>query len=171
MMSIRHAAAIVSAGLLLLAATPAERPRRAALRADAIIVEKAKRTLTLLSHGHPLRTYRVALGPSPTGHKQCEGDGRTPEGRYVIDSRLRASSYHRALHVSYPNAHDVASARRRGCRPGGGIMIHGLPNGHGYVGKAHRLVDWTAGCVAVTDEEIEEIWSAVPDGTSIEIRP
>jgi murein L,D-transpeptidase YafK len=169
-MSMRRSATMACAAVLL-AAAHAEQPRHAALRADAIVVEKAKRTLTLLARGRPLRTYKVALGPSPAGHKECEGDGRTPEGRYVIDSRLRASSYHRALHVSYPNGRDLASARRRGCRPGGAIMVHGLPNGHGYIGKAHRAIDWTAGCIAVTNEEIEEIWSAVPDGTPIEIRP
>src|SRR5689334_2264650 len=112
-MSMRRSATMACAAVLFLAAAHPEQPRHAALRADAIVVEKAKRTLTLLARGRPLRTYMVALGPSPAGHKECEGDGRTPEGRYVIDSRLRASSYHRALHVSYPNGRDLASARRR----------------------------------------------------------
>lgn len=160
------------AGLLvvLLGACSAE---SAALpgRADLVVIEKSKRTLTLFRRGRPLRTYTVALGSNPAGHKEQEGDGRTPEGRYVIDFHKRDSSFHRALHISYPNAADRRSARARGVSPGGDIMIHGLPNGMGAIGKAHRLRDWTEGCVAVTNDEIEEIWAAVPDGTPIEIRP
>lgn len=140
-------------------------------RADLVVVEKAKRTLTLYRRSRPLKTYGVALGPNPVGHKQQEGDGRTPEGRYVIDFRNRKSAFHRALHISYPNAADSRRARARGVSPGGAIMIHGLPNGLGALGRTHRLRDWTEGCVAVTNDEIEEIWRAVPDGTPIEIRP
>jgi murein L,D-transpeptidase YafK len=138
--------------------------------ADRIVVEKGARRLTIYREGAPLKVYRVALGRDPLGPKQVEGDGRTPEGLYTIDWRKLDSSYHRALHVSYPNQQDVARARQRGESPGGSIMIHGLPNGLGWIGTAHRATDWTDGCIAVTDDEIEELWAAIPDGTPIEIR-
>ncbi len=139
--------------------------------ADLIVVDKSDRVLTLYRHGRVLKSYRVALGSQPIGPKQQAGDGRTPEGRYTIDSRRRDSAFHRALHVSYPNAGDRKAARRRGVSPGGDIMIHGLKNGMGALGPLHRLSDWTRGCIAVTNDEIEEIWRVVPDGTPIEIRP
>ncbi len=155
---------------LCLAAAPGQRDKPP-LHADRILVEKSQRRLTLLWMGTPVRSYRVALGRAPAGRKQCQGDDRTPEGLYRIDARNAASHYHRALHVSYPNAEDLARARRLSCSPGGDIMIHGLPNGYGWLGAAHRLHDWTQGCVAVTDAEIEEIWDAAPNGTVVEIRP
>lgn len=139
--------------------------------ADRVVVQKAARTLSLYRQGRLLKTYRIALGRNPEGHKQQEGDGRTPEGRYVLDSRNRQSAFHRSLHISYPNAEDRRRARRRGLSPGGAIMIHGLPKGMATIGRAHRLRDWTDGCIAVTNEEIEEIWRVVPDGTPIEIKP
>jgi len=138
-------------------------------RADLVVVEKARRQLHLYAGFELLKSYRVALGPHPTGHKEQEGDGRTPEGRYVLDYRNPNSSYHRSLHVSYPNAGDRAWAAERGVSPGGDIMVHGLPPGATLTFHPHR--DWTLGCIAVTSEEIEEIWRAVPDGTPIEIRP
>lgn len=146
-------------------------PLPSGARADLVIVHKSERRLTLVREGRELRTYRIALGPSPEGHKREQGDGRTPEGRYVIDWRNSASSFHRSLHVSYPNALDRRDARRRGVDPGGAIMIHGLPNGMGWIGAEHVANDWTLGCIAVTNEEIEEIWRVVRDGTAIEIRP
>lgn len=142
-----------------------------ALRADRILVDKSARRLTLLWKGRPLKSYRVALGRAPTGRKQCQGDNRTPEGLYRIDTRNAGSSYHRSLHVSYPSVQDAANARRLGCKPGGDIMIHGIKNGYGGIGAAHALSDWTLGCIAVTDQEIEEIWAAAPNGTPVEIRP
>ena len=157
--------------LLLLIAAGRNETAGAAPAVDRIVVEKAARTLTLFDRQRPIRTYRIALGPNPVGHKQQEGDGRTPEGKYVIDFRKPDSSFHRALHISYPNPADRRRARRRGVSPGGAIMIHGLPNGLGHIGAAHRLSDWTLGCIAVTNEEIEEIWRLVKDGTEIEIRP
>jgi murein L,D-transpeptidase YafK len=141
------------------------------LRAERIVIVKAKRELTLYFADAPVKTYKIALGRSPVGAKQCEGDKRTPEGTYRIDSRNPNSHYHRALHVSYPNATDIARAKKIGCNPGGDIMIHGITNGFGWLGAAHRRLDWTIGCIAVTDEEIEEIWAAVPNGTAVEIRP
>lgn len=140
------------------------------VRADQIIVLKSERKLVLIQGDRPLKEYRIALGDDPVGPKLQEGDGRTPEGRYVIDYRKADSFFHRALHISYPSASDLAQATARGESPGGLIMIHGIRNGLGFVGRLHRLTDWTNGCIAVTNTEIEEIWRAVPDGTPIEIR-
>jgi murein L,D-transpeptidase YafK len=139
--------------------------------ADLVIVNKAKRELLLMRGGKVLKSYRVALGRNPVGAKTRQGDGKTPEGVYSISGRNAASAFHRALLVSYPNAADRAAARRHGLNPGGDIMIHGLPNGQGYIGQAHRLTDWTEGCIAVTNAEIEEIWRLVPDGAKVEINP
>jgi murein L,D-transpeptidase YafK len=139
--------------------------------ADRVLVEKGARRLTLLNNGAILKSYPVALGREPIGAKEEEGDQRTPEGIYRIDFHKRDSDYHLALHVSYPEQRDVERAAARGVSAGSDIMIHGLPNGRGWIGRFHRRSDWTAGCVAVTDFEIEEIWRAVADGTPIEIRP
>lgn len=169
-------AARLAAGVLvtlgwLLAAPGAQVPQPPEQRADRIVIEKQARRLTIYRARVPIKTYRVALGFSPVGHKTREGDGKTPEGLYVIDSRLAKSQFHRALHISYPNAADREAARRAGVSPGGAIMIHGLGKGWGWLGRAHRLTDWTSGCIAVTNEEIEELWAAIPDGTPVEIRP
>lgn len=138
---------------------------------DRIVVEKSERKLSLLRNGNVIKTYQIALGRNPVGAKQEEGDMKTPEGVYKIDSRNPQSDYHLALHISYPSPEDNARAAARGVNAGFDIMIHGLPNGKGWIGAAHRQMDWTAGCIAVTDEEIEEIWRVVPDGTTVEIRP
>jgi murein L,D-transpeptidase YafK len=140
-------------------------------RVDRVLVEKAARRLTLLSEGKAVRVYDVALGEEPVGPKEREGDGRTPEGLYVIDGRNPQSRYHRSLRISYPGPEDAARAAKLGVSPGGDIMIHGLQNGLGWIGALHRTHDWTRGCIAVTNDEIEEIWDLVPDGTPIEIRP
>jgi murein L,D-transpeptidase YafK len=139
--------------------------------ADHILILKKAHLLELLANGQVIRTYKVALGTGGLAPKDRQGDGRTPEGHYVIDARIPASHYHKALHVSYPNAQDRLRATRLGVAPGGDIMIHGLPNGRGAIGSAHRLYDWTLGCIAVTDNEIDEIWTLVPTGTPVEIRP
>ena len=139
--------------------------------ADRIEVFKAERRLVLLKDGQPLKTYRVALGADPVGAKRQQGDHRTPEGRYIIDFHKPDSVFHLALHISYPNEEDRRQAARRGASPGGSIMIHGLPNGFAWVGRLHARRDWTDGCIAVTDSEIEEIARAVPDGTVIVIYP
>jgi murein L,D-transpeptidase YafK len=144
---------------------------RRRLEADSVVVEKSLRRLTLYAGGLPLRTYDVALGRTPTGPKLQVGDFRTPEGLYYIDARNPQSQFHRGLHVSYPNAEDVARAQAMGVSTGGDIMIHGLPNGQAAVGGSHRANDWTSGCVAVTNDEIEEIWDSVPLGTPVRIRP
>jgi len=140
-------------------------------KADSVLILKKDHLLELVAGGKVIRTYKVALGRGGLAPKQREGDARTPEGHYVIDSHNADSHYHRALHVSYPNAEDRARAARLAAPPGGAIMIHGLPNGMGWLGAAHRLYDWTLGCIAVTDEEIDEIWNLVPVGTPVEIRP
>jgi murein L,D-transpeptidase YafK len=139
--------------------------------ADKILLEKSARRLALLRAGKPIRSYQVSLGGHPVGPKEREGDGRTPEGLYRIDRRILRSSFHRALHISYPNAADRAHAAALRSSPGGDIMIHGLKNGLGWIGPLHRLSDWTQGCIAVTNAEIEEIWIMVRDGTPIEIVP
>ena len=156
-------------------ATPAKRQSKSFLRrpvsADSLVVEKRLRRLTLWSGGFPARTYDIALGLNPTGAKHKAKDFRTPEGLYHIEARNPNSMFHRALRVSYPNADDVARARAMGVPTGGDIMVHGLPNGQGAVGMYHRAYDWTNGCVAVTDEEIDELWETVPVGTPIRILP
>ena len=140
-------------------------------QADLIKVDKTARTLTLLHGVDVIKTYRVSLGGEPDGPKSREGDGRTPEGRYSIDSRNSRSRFHLALHISYPTADERQNAQRRGVSPGGDIMIHGLPNGFGWLDRLHLKRDWTDGCIAVTNPEIEEIWSHVATGTAIEILP
>jgi murein L,D-transpeptidase YafK len=141
------------------------------LHVDRVVVLKKERTLQLLSGGKVIKSYRVALGGYPLGAKTRQGDHKTPEGIYVLDSRNAHSQFHKSIHISYPNARDRAAARAKGVSPGGDVFVHGLPNGYGWVGASHRAKDWTDGCIAVTDEEIEEIWKAVGDGTAIEIRP
>jgi murein L,D-transpeptidase YafK len=138
---------------------------------DRIVVEKSARKLSILRQGKPLKSYRVALGRNPIGLKQQEGDMKTPEGLYTVDYRNPTSDYHLSLHISYPSVEDVARAADRGVNAGFDIMIHGLPNGRGWIGAFHRCHDWTAGCIALTDAEIEELWRVTPDGTAVEIRP
>src|SRR5579863_4536731 len=138
---------------------------------DRILVEKSKRTMTLFSGDAVVKTYQVALGGDPVGPKRREGDHKTPEGFYTIDSKNAHSIFHLALHVSYPSEADRKRARKLGVSPGGAIMIHGLPKEFAYLGALHRKTDWTDGCIAVTDEEIEEIWKLVKIGTPVEIRP
>jgi murein L,D-transpeptidase YafK len=144
---------------------------RSRLVADSIVVEKQRRTLTLFQAGFPVRSYAIALGKEPQGDKIRRGDGRTPEGLFYIDSRNPDSKYHRALHISYPDAAHMKRAIELGVAVGGDVMIHGLPKGYESFGAKHREWDWTEGCVAVTNEEIEEIWRAIPDGTPIQIKP
>jgi tetratricopeptide (TPR) repeat protein len=136
-----------------------------------ILIEKGERKLTLISKDKVLKSYKIALGGNPNGPKERKGDGKTPEGTYTIDSRNKDSRYHLSLHISYPNERDKKRAKELGVSPGGNIMIHGLKNGFSWVGDSHTELDWTEGCVAVTDEEIEEIADLVPNGTIVEIRP
>lgn len=143
----------------------------APVAADKIVIVKSQRTMTLLRDGKPLKTYKVALGTEPVGPKERIGDHKTPEGDYVVDAKKEQSQFHKALHVSYPNAKDREQARRLGVSPGGDIEIHGLGAKWAWVGSAHRKVDWTDGCIAVTNEEIDEIFPLVSIGTRVEIKP
>jgi len=166
---------IVGACLLLVSGSvvfraPAQQPAPVQ-KADSILILKKDHLLELLCKGKVIRTYKVALGRGGLAPKTRDGDALTPEGHYLIDSRNAASAYHRALHISYPNTEDCARAAKLGVPPGGAIMIHGLPGYAHWIGSGHRLYDWTLGCVAVTDPEIEEIWNLVPTGTPVEIRP
>jgi murein L,D-transpeptidase YafK len=156
---------------LLCVPTTAQSVPLVALHVDHVVVLKKERTLELLSRGKVVKAYQVALGGDPVGPKTRQGDHKTPEGVYVLDFRNAHSQFYKSIHVSYPSGHDRAIARRKGVSPGGDVFIHGLPNGFGSVGAAHRLRDWTDGCIAVTNQEMDEIWRAVPDGTQIEIRP
>jgi len=140
-------------------------------KADLLAVEKSARRLSAYSGTTLIRSYAISLGHDPVGPKVREGDQRTPEGRYIIDHHNPMSAFHRALHVSYPSPGDLARARAGRYPAGGDIMIHGMRNGLGWLGRARLLVDWTIGCVAVTDSEIEELYRIVPDGTPIEIKP
>lgn len=150
-------------------------PRLASLpasdRADLVRVEKGARRLSLYRQGRLLRQFPIALGFQPTGPKVREGDGRTPEGRYRLDYRNPNSGYHLSMHVSYPDSQDRLRAREGGYDPGGAIMIHGLRNGLGRMGRAHRVRDWTRGCIALTNPEMDDLWLRVPDGTPVEIYP
>ncbi len=139
--------------------------------ANKIVIEKKERRMTLMSKGEVLKAYKIALGGNPIGPKERQGDKKTPEGTYVIDSRNKDSHYHISLHISYPNERDRQRARELGVSPGGDIMIHGMKPGFSWAGESHTKVDWTEGCIAVTDEEIEEIEKLVPNGTIVEIRP
>jgi murein L,D-transpeptidase YafK len=140
-------------------------------KADRIVIVKSTRTMTLMNSGKVLKTYKVALSAHSIGGKERVGDDKTPEGLYTVDWKNAQSKFHLALHVSYPNAADRERARKLGVNPGGEIEIHGIGAKYGYLGALHREVDWTAGCIAVTNEEIDEIWKLVAVGTPIEIRP
>lgn len=137
-----------------------------------ILVRKEKRRMSLLDmEGNAIEEYNISLGAHPEGHKTQEGDEKTPEGNYFISAKNERSAFHKALKISYPNSKDVLQAQKRGVSPGGMIMIHGLPNGSGWLGRLHLLYNrWTDGCIAVTDKEIDQIWDLVPVGTPIEIR-
>jgi murein L,D-transpeptidase YafK len=163
----------VLAVVLFVGAVPAVTlPHKASTQeVNRVVVLKKERTLILYSDGKELRRYKVALGGNPTGPKQRRGDGRTPEGTYTLDFRNAKSQFYKSIHISYPNAADRQRVRQAGVNPGGDIFLHGLPNGFGSIGAAHRLKDWTDGCIAVNDQEIDEIWKLVPNGTAIEIKP
>ncbi|MGF1641027.1 MAG: murein L,D-transpeptidase family protein [Rhodospirillales bacterium] len=148
---------------------PLHRP--SVIKADRVLVVKGERQLYLLRKGMIYRAYPIDLGRNPEGHKAREGDGRTPEGEYVLDWRNPKSQFHRSIHISYPNERDRERARELGVSPGGLIMIHGLP-GHLNLKGRHELPrDWTDGCIAVNDRAMDEIWAAVEDGTPVEILP
>lgn len=140
-------------------------------KADFVLVKKSERKLYLLQRGQPFREYRVALGKVPRGHKMKEGDKRTPEGRYMLDFKNENSDFYKSIRISYPNRVDSALARQFGYRPGGAIMIHGQGEDTELSPYVRQAFNWTDGCIAVTNEEMDEIWSAVDIGTPIEILP
>ena len=144
---------------------------RSMVIADSIVVEKGKRTLTLFSAGLAVRTYKVALGLQPLGDKVKKGDNRTPEGTYFIDFKNPQSKYYKALHISYPDVAHSERAKSLGVSPGGDVMIHGLPPKFASYGASHTQWDWTEGCIAVTDKEMDEIFAATPNGVTIHIKP
>lgn len=172
-MRIASVVGILLGCIVLLAAFSAEAGQSLppGTRAELLVVEKSKRQLTLFVEGKVLKVYKIALGKQPKGRKECEGDQKTPEGLYFIDYHKRDSNYHRALHISYPNKDDIERARKQGVHAGNSIMIHGIRKGWEWIGEVHQMWDWTEGCIAVTNEEIEELWRVVPDGTLIEIKP
>ena len=138
---------------------------------DLVRVIKSERTLMLIAEGRVIHEFKVALGGNPKGHKQQEGDKRTPEGRYTLDYKKADSAFYKAIHISYPNSGDVASAKKRGVSPGGLIMIHGQQNGVGWFGFLSQRFDWTDGCIALKNDEMDVVWNLVKEGTQIEILP
>lgn len=138
---------------------------------DKLIVYKSKRALLAYSGGQLVKSYRISLGAHPIGAKEIEGDLKTPEGLYYINAKNQYSGYHKNLGVSYPNEKDIAHAKSMGKSAGGDIKIHGIRNGFGFIGKLQRCMDWTLGCMALTNTEIDELFAAVPIGTPIEINP
>ena len=138
-------------------------------KADSVLVNKSEKKLYLIADGEPFKSYHVVFGANPAGHKQQEGDERTPEGKYLLDYKKDDSALYKAIHISYPNQNDIENAKKRGVSPGGLIMIHGQRNGGGWLAFASQFFNWTNGCIAVTNSEMEEIWQAVDAGTPIEI--
>ena len=138
---------------------------------ELVVVYKSRQVLQLIKRNEVVKTYRCAIGRNLLGRKQRAGDCRTPEGAYVIDHHNRDSRFYKSLHVSYPNTRDIAFAKKLGYSPGGNIMIHGLPKGFEDLAEYHYKRNWTKGCIAVNNAEMDELWSAVPDGNPIEIKP
>jgi murein L,D-transpeptidase YafK len=161
---------VVLGGVLFLYAHHNWNPLPPETMIDRVVVEKAARRLSTFHQNTKLKTYRVALGENPVGAKEVEGDLKTPEGIYQVDGHKPDSDFHLALHLSYPSPADTERATARGVSAGCDIEIHGLPNGHDSA-EFHPSTDWTAGCIAVTDAEIEELYRLTPDGTLVEIRP
>jgi murein L,D-transpeptidase YafK len=140
-------------------------------KVDSLVVYKSKRQLLAFYKGTVVETYDVSLGREPVGDKEYEGDNRTPEGLYHINDKNAHSRYHKNLGISYPDSSDIEYSRRIGRPPGGDIKIHGLRNGTGVLGRYHRIYDWTLGCIAVTNDEIDELFNLVDIGTPIKIEP
>lgn len=138
---------------------------------DQVVVYKSRKIMQLLIGNEAIRTYRIAIGRNPIGHKQKAGDCRTPEGVYFIDRHKKDSKFYKALHISYPNKKDIAAAKDHGHSPGADIMIHGLPKGFEDLADIHFKRNWTKGCIAVNNSEIDDIWRLVADGTPIIINP
>jgi murein L,D-transpeptidase YafK len=161
-----HADGNLSSSALISSSTEAALPL-----ADSVLVRKSERKLYLMRQGEVLRTYKIALGLRPEGHKQFEGDYRTPEGKYRLTRRNPNSEYFLSIQVDYPNERDVANARKLGLKPGGAIMIHGQPNLPRKNRDYYTNVDWTEGCIALSNTDMVEIWLMTPPNTPIEIAP
>lgn len=158
--------------ILVLILTALNLPAESQHKADKVVVYKSERKMELIASGQVIKTYEISLGDNPVGHKEMEGDERTPEGDYVIDYRNPNSSYHLSLHISYPNQEDKKNASKKGVDPGGMIMIHGLPNHFGWAPTFFKGRDWTDGCIAVNNNDhMQEIWNIVGNGTPITILP
>lgn len=140
-------------------------------KADLVLVKKSESKLFLMSEGEPFKAYHVVFGSNPQGHKQQEGDERTPEGDYMLDLKNADSAFYKAIHISYPDRRDELHAKSKGVSPGGLIMIHGQRNGLGWLSFIAQRFNWTDGCIAVTNSEMDEIWQAVDVGTPIRIMP
>ena len=140
-------------------------------KADYVLVNKSEKTLTLKIKGKVIKQYHVVFGANPKGHKIQEGDERTPEGEYILDYKKSDSSFYKAIHISYPNSKDKENAKKLGVNPGGAIMIHGQPNGYGWFSFVLQKFNWTDGCIAVKNNEMDEIWDSVKIGTPITIIP
>jgi murein L,D-transpeptidase YafK len=160
----------IVAGLLLTAAPPAVSAEELQ-RADLVVVHKAARRMELKRNDKVIATYKISLGLDPLGHKQREGDFRTPEGRYYLVRRNSKSDYFLSIQISYPNDRDKERARRGGYQPGGSIMIHGLPNQPQFPPDHYTKNDWTNGCIAVTNSDMVEIWLLTPENIPIDILP
>lgn len=168
-LAIAASIAILASAVGLVFFSPRSDANPPVVRIDRIRVDKSEHRMTVFANGSAVRTFQVAIGRGGLGPKVRQGDGRVPEGNYLINGRNPQSAYHLSLRIGYPTPAQAAAARRQGIDPGGDIMIHGLPNGRSWIGERHRLADWTQGCVAVTNEEMDWLWQAVPDGTPIEI--
>ena len=140
-------------------------------KADFVVVEKSKNLLSLYKADRLLASYHAVFGGNPVGPKEMKGDDKTPEGRYILDSKKSNSAFHKAFHVSYPNSKDIERAKKLGVDPGGDIMVHGQKNGLGWASFISQRFNWSKGCVALSNEDIDAMWEAVDAGTSIEIRP
>ena len=140
-------------------------------KADNVLVLKSEKRLYLIRDGERFASYPVTFGGQPTGHKQQQGDQRTPEGSYILDYKNPYSKYYKAIHISYPNKQDRINAARLGVDPGGDIMIHGQPNGWEWASPVTQLFSWTDGCIALTNENMDILWNSIDPGTPIEIRP
>lgn len=170
--SARHAATLifrVLTALLLFTAIPSLASNE--IEIDLVRVLKAERKLFLLSEGKIRREFRIALGSNPEGPKQHEDDGRTPEGRYVLDYRVKNSGFHKAIHISYPNAGDTESAVMAGQSPGGQITIHGQHYGFGWLSFLSQRFDWTDGSIALSNRDMDIVWRLVKPGTPIDLLP
>jgi len=165
--TIAHACLYVIGLIFLLSPIPAP----AETKVDLVIVKKSERRLDLVKSGKVIKAFPITLGAHPRGHKQQKGDERTPEGRYILDYKNAHSRFYKSIHISYPNKRDKARARKAHVDPGGAIMIHGQKNGWGWASFIVQHFNWTDGCIAVSNEDMDEIWDAVKVGTPIEIRP